>query len=74
MKLACLPLALLLANCNAPTPPAPATTVIERVVERPQVVVAPPAVTIEVPTGHHDEDQRRREEEQRHRDEHDRPH
>ncbi|HWY25398.1 MAG TPA: hypothetical protein VNX47_10795, partial [Nevskia sp.] len=74
LKLACLPVALLLANCNAPAPPqAPAPTVIER-------VEALPAVTLQVPVviGGHDEDRRREEEdrrrheeEQRHHDDHD---
>ncbi len=77
LKLACLPAALLLANCNAPAPPAaPAPTVIER-------IEAPPAVTLQVPVviGHdndrrrEEEDRRRHEEEQRHHDDHDsRPH
>ena len=72
LKLACLPAALLLANCNAPAPPqAPAPTVIER-------IEAPPAVTLQVPVviGHdedrrREEDRRRHEEEQRHHDDHD---
>ena len=66
MKFACLPAALLLANCNAPPPPPAAPTVIERtqIVER-------PGLTVEVPVEvhGHDDDRRRRDDEQHRRDE-----
>ncbi|MDB5974721.1 MAG: hypothetical protein JWR07_1481 [Nevskia sp.] len=64
---AVLPMAVMLAGCNAPPPPpAAAPTVIERtVVERPSVVLDIHA---------HDDDQRRREDEQRRHDEEQRQH